>query len=191
MFKVNDCTQEDYDLLRMMGRHRRSLTLTVLEAIGEEGSIEWEDHSYSTLCVAGELLHPTFIFLKRLLPNMKLSFKDYFVDHPVQKPLKSLWDGIGKTSSGTIVLLNVKSDSSDLKDEEQLETVTYLVSKEVPIKYVDLILINDSFLNAEYEQVKAKWSALLEERNTILAIERNLYFCFMAVKGSYLPRESS
>jgi len=190
MFEVDDCTQEEYDLLRIMGRHRRSLTLTVLEAIGEEGSIEWEDHSYSTLCDAGELLHPDFGFLKRLLPNMNLSFKDYFIDHPVQKPLKSLWDGIGKTSSGTIVLLNVKSVDSDLKDEERLNAVAYLVSKGVPIKHVDLILINDSFLNEEYEQAKTKWTAGLEEGNASLAIKQNLFFCFMAIKGSYIPRES-
>ena len=76
----------------MMGRHRRNLSSAVLKAIGEKGSIEWEDHSYSSLCEAGELLHPTFAFLHKFVPNV--SFEDYYQKVPAQMPLRSMWDGI-------------------------------------------------------------------------------------------------
>jgi len=189
MFEVKTCSQEAYDFLRMMGRHRKSLTLSVLRAIDEEGWIEWEDHSYSRLSDAGELLHPTFGFLKRMLPELKVSFSDYFAEHPVQKPYTSLWDGIGKTSSGTIILLKVKTEQ-DAKEAERLNAVAYLVGKGMPVKYVDLILINDSFLNDGYEQVESKWKQVLAERNKNLSAYSHMYSCCMPLTGSLDPEES-
>ena len=190
MFSVESCTQAQYDFLRMMGRHRRSLTLSVLKSIQEEGWIEWEDYSYSNICDSKELLHPTFGFIKRMLPNLQTSFSDYFLDHPVQKPLKSLWDGIGKTSSGTIVLLSVKSQK-DAKEAERLNAVTYLVGKRLPIKYVDLILINDSFLNESYEKVVLSMTSLLDERNSKLSSGSHMYVCCIPMNGSLDPEESA
>lgn len=189
MFDVKSCSQEEYDFLRMMGRHRKSLTLSIMKAVEEEGLIEWEDHSYSSICDAKELLHPTFGFIKRMLPELKVSFADYFAEHPVQKPLKSLWDGIGKTSSGTIVMLAVKS-KQDAKETERLDAVAYLVGKGLPIKYVDLILINDSFLNAGYEEVESNWRQLLDERNKKQSAGSHMYYCFMPLTGSLDPEES-
>jgi hypothetical protein len=165
------------------------VNLAVLKTIKEEGSIEWEDHSYSSICDAGELQDPTFGFVKRLLPNLNFSFKDYFIDHPVQKPLKSLWDAIGRTSSGSIVLLSIKSEHDHL-ESERLDAVAHLVAKGVPVKYVDLILINDSFLNQNYEQMKFKWSKLLDERNRNLSAGSSMYSCFMSLTGSLDPEES-
>lgn len=67
MFEIRTCSQEDYDFLRMMGLHRKSLIRSVLKAIEEDGWIEWEDHSYSTICDARELRDPTFGLLKRII----------------------------------------------------------------------------------------------------------------------------
>ena len=189
MFQVSDCTSLEYHLLRMMGRHRKNLTHTVLKAIKEEGTIEWEDHSYSSICDAGELLHPTFGFINRLIPDSDFSFKDYYAVHPIKKPLKSIWDGIGKTSSGSIVLMGVKYEKDivdDRIDTERMVAVAHLVKKGIPVKYVDLILIEDSCFNPKYDKTIKEYRKLWEHRIQSLYGEfkdSHIFSCFMGLDG--------
>jgi len=189
MFQVSDCTSLEYHLLRMMGRHRKNLTHTVLKAIEEEGTIEWEDHSYSSICDAGELLHPTFGFIKRLSPEHDVKFKDYYAEHPTKKPLKSIWDGIGKASSGSIVLMSLKSEKDIVNaqmDTERMDAVAYLVKKGIPVKYVDLILIEDSCFNPEYDRTIKACRKLWDHGTKPLHPElkgTNIFHCFMGLDG--------
>jgi len=137
----------------------------------------------------GELLHPSFGFFRKLLPDTNVSFKDYYDTHPVKKPFRSLWKGIGKTSSGTVILLNVQSDNDTL-EEERLNAVSYLCTKGLPIKYIDLVLLKEGFLGKRFEQMKSDWIERNAMRNSKLGFPNQMYLCCMSLTGAFDSEDS-
>lgn len=210
MYSISDCSQDEYHLLRMIGRHRKSLTFSILREIHEEGIIEWEDYAYSSLSEDGEFPHPTFSFLRRLLSREDLRFEDFHNNQPAKKPLISIWNLIGKSSSGTVVFVGTKTNrplwenhlasdvskltakqfSSLLLDAERLHAIEYLAGKGIPTKYVDLILINESCEVDSFQDEVGKWNDILARRNEILGISgtslclNHVFSCFLGVDGN-------
>lgn len=210
MYSVSDCSQGEYHFLRMIGRHRKSLTYSILREIHEEGSIEWEDYAYSSLSEDGELPHPVFSFLRRLLGRDDLRFEDYHKIQPAKKPLTSIWNLIGKTSAGSVVFIGTKtnralwedqigSDATKLTskqfegvllDAERMHAIEYLAAKGITTKYVDLILIDKACEDDSFKDEVSKWKEILDIRNKIIGISgtefcfSHIYSCCLGLDGN-------
>lgn len=181
MYKIEECSQSDYHLLRLMAWHRRNFSYAILRTLGEEGSIEWFDYPYYSTAVSNyrELAHHGLQFLRKDQLIDEISFKDFYEVFPTEKPIKPLWNCIGKSSNETVVLISIiprQIQSTQSINENQIKwfgnqgitldtgldyfevkrcaVILYLNSRGIRAKQVDLMLIDAECETEEFLQLK-------------------------------------
>lgn len=105
-----------YSFLRMMGRHRNLVSKLALAEVRENGNIEWIDSPFTNLRGDGDTPLFGLHFLKQInissetYNNIQTEYDAVFENCHT----KVAWDAIGKTSSGTILLLKAIACSEEL-----------------------------------------------------------------------------
>jgi len=150
-------------MLRLMGRHRNSFSKSIRNDISEEGSIQWFDHSYTSIEKGYDYPFEGIHFLKKILPfeQYNLLWKEYNASFTKQDYMPQ-WDAVGKTGNENIVLLSAYTNLLDL-NEKQIS---------------NNILINEDYSwMQDYPQYAAKYFTLrfLDENNIAVKMV-NVYF---------------
>ena len=105
-----------YNFLRMMGRHRNFITKLALTEVRENGNIEWIDSPFTNLRADGDAPLFGLHFLKQINISSEI-YNDIQTEYIAvfeNCHTKVAWDAIGKTSSGTILLLKSITYSEEL-----------------------------------------------------------------------------
>jgi hypothetical protein len=104
----------EFQLLRMLGRHRATFSNEVSKALGNEGKVEWFDFPYSEKRMEFfDSEYTTLDFLENLGLDPSGENQKYFEYWPSTGEPQH-WDLIGKTADGYIVLVEAKAHIKEL-----------------------------------------------------------------------------
>lgn len=107
--------------LKLMGRHRKYFDRCILNSIDEQGSIDWLDNPFSPLSIDGDLSFYGVRFLRDVgVPRDKYNeIRKEYVELAGYPSCRSVFDAVGRTESGSLLCVDVVTDSEELKSKKR------------------------------------------------------------------------